>query len=121
MENMATLQYAATTFMYVLLGFGMHIVKKSVSDGIDWMHYLTEHRSRTWLAAGAGIISCLNLIVFRPDATPAEFAAIGYIVDSVFNKAPVPNDVKEQIEILKEKLEEKDSYISGMENTENRY
>jgi hypothetical protein len=118
MEDMVTvisdMKFVATTFMYVLLGFFTHIIKKNLSDGVDWIRYLKEHQGRTWLAVGAGVVSWLNLLVFRPDASPAEFLAIGYIIDSIFNKAPVSDETKAKIEALDERIDAKDSRIISL-------
>jgi hypothetical protein len=92
MEFLVEYQTMFKTFIlslaYIAMGFGIHVVKKSISDGIHWKRYLFENKARTKLALGVGAFSYLSLILFNPNASPQEFAAIGYIIDSVFNKAP---------------------------------
>lgn len=106
-EYQEIIKYFLLSLVYIFLGFGIHVVKKMMSDGIHWKRYLTENKERTKIALGVGLFSYINLIVFRPDASPHEFAAIGYIIDSVFNKAPRSDeDEKNLLELREEALRE---------------
>lgn len=101
-----SLEYLFTTLLYTVMGFAFHVMKKNFSDGISWKRYLMENRMRTKLAIGVGLFSYGNLLLFHPNAAPHEFAAIGYIIDSVFNKAPLPDQEQVVLESLEQKVRE---------------
>lgn len=78
---------------YTLVGLAAHIVKKAVRDNVNPIEYIRVHK--LWSTASAGAIASgfIAFMVARPDATPVEFLALGYMGDSLFNKTPTVEDI----------------------------
>ncbi len=88
---------------YIVLGFAIHVGKKYINDGIDPVRYLKEHAGRTGAAISAGVVSYGALMFSQPEAGPEAFIAIGYMVDSVFNRAPESNELADRLKSLKDR------------------
>lgn len=92
-----------SNLLYILGGFACHVLKKYFQDRIDPIRYLKEHSGRTGVALGAGGVAYLTLLLSQPDAGPEAYIAIGYLIDSVFNRGPDADDVVEKERLLEDR------------------
>lgn len=76
------------SLFYTFAGVVAHVFKRSMNEGISPIKYLTLYYGRTLASLSSVATSYVGLILTTPDAGPAAFFAIGYILDSAINKAP---------------------------------
>ena len=71
----------------------VHYIKKCIRFEADWDTYWLTHKSQTFTAVTAAISSYIGILMTNTEASLLTFFAIGYVVDSMFNKAPASKKV----------------------------
>lgn len=79
--------------VYTLAGLIFHVLKKAATEKVNPIEYVRIHKGRSSAALTAIATGFGTLMVTRPEATPMEFFAVGYLGDSVFNKSPTKDEV----------------------------
>ena len=82
------------SMFFTLAGLVVHILKKSVNQAISPLDYLKLYKGRTAAAMSAVVTGYLTLLITDPHAGGAAYFAIGYVLDSVLNKAPSREEVE---------------------------
>ena len=85
--------------LYTLAGLATHIFKRATKEKINPIEYIRVHKGRAGTAFGLIATGFFTLYSTRPEATPMEFFSVGYLGDSIFNRAPT----KEEVESKREK------------------
>jgi hypothetical protein len=80
--------------IYTLAGLATHIFKRATKEKINPIEYVRVHKARAGTAFGIIATAFGTLVMTRPEATPMEFFAIGYLGDSIFNKQPTKEEVE---------------------------
>lgn len=80
--------------LFAVLGLVSHILKKAVAEKINPVEYVRVHPNRTYASLGSIVTAYATLLATRPDASPMEYFAIGYVGDSVFNRSPTQQEVE---------------------------
>lgn len=76
-----------------LAGLLLHVIKKCASEKMNPITYIFVNKGRSSAAIGAIVTSVVTMMATRPDASPVEFFAIGYMGDSLFNRTPTPTEI----------------------------
>lgn len=76
------------SFLATLFGTVSHYAKRCLKSEADWNTYWNNNKKNSALALITMIGSYFGILLADPNASIMTFAAIGYTVDSVFNKAP---------------------------------
>lgn len=80
--------YLLISFIATMIGTASHYAKKCLRSEADWDTYWQTHKKRTALALISVVSGYLGTLLADPNASLLTFAAIGYTIDSVLNKAP---------------------------------
>lgn len=80
--------YILVSFLATLFGTASHYAKKCLKTEADWDTYWQNNKKNSALALVTMIGSYFGTLLADPNASLLTFAAIGYTVDSVINKAP---------------------------------
>lgn len=82
-------------FLCVNTGIIIHSLKKCSELQISIVAYWKAHKGRGATALLSVYGSYLALMLTNASAGTGEFLAIGYMLDSILNKAPEPKQVQE--------------------------
>ena len=80
--------YLLISFLAALFGTVSHYVKRCLKSEADWDTYWQHNKKNSALALISMIGSYFGILLADPNASILTFAAIGYTMDSMFNKAP---------------------------------
>lgn len=80
-------------FLAVTAGMLIHTIKTCNTSGIGILDYWKKHSGRSVTAIASVYGSYIALMISNGDASAGEFLAIGYMLDSMLNKAPESKQV----------------------------
>lgn len=83
-----------SSLLYTIMGLAAHILRKCSEQGVTPYHYLAIHKRRSTAALSAVASAYAAVLFFEPNATGATYFALGYVLDSAFNKAPTKEEVE---------------------------
>lgn len=83
-----TIGYLVLSFVVTLVGVVSHYVKKCLKAEAEWNTYWVTHKNQTATALMAALGSYGTVLMTETNASLITYLAIGYVVDSMFNKAP---------------------------------
>lgn len=75
-------------FIAVTAGMFIHTIKTCHTSGITMLDYWKKHKGRSATAIASVYSSYFALMLSNGEAGAGEFLAIGYMIDSLLNKAP---------------------------------
>ena len=109
-EAVASLQADPWVWNFICVNAGVviHTVKKCNELQISIVDYWKAHKARGLSALFSIYGSYIALMLTNSGAGAGEFLAIGYMLDSMVNKAPEPKQVvalREEVEDLRQKKE----------------
>lgn len=99
-------------FACVNAGILIHTVKKCAENKVSIGEYWKAYKGRGFTSLLSVYGSYLALMLTNSGAGTGEFLAIGYMLDSMVNKAPDPKDVQElksEVEDLRNMKERRSS------------
>lgn len=85
--------YILLSFSVTILGTLVHYVKKCIKLEADWNTYWSKHKPQTITAIFAVLGSYFTILYTEADPSLLTFIAVGYAIDSMFNKAPPSSKV----------------------------
>lgn len=85
--------YLLLSFSVTSSGVVIHYIKKCIRLEADWDTYWIKHKAQTFTALTAAFSSYISILMTNTEASLVTFFAIGYVVDSMFNKAPASKKV----------------------------